>query len=173
MCIKNTKRTTKTVTNRIKITITSKEITDNIRPKNKSSKCIETSSTEIKTKPKAKKEEKIIPIEVSSPILLFLIINPRNKAITIAAGAPSSEMLNPKKTPTAIIGSVECAIASAINPIFLLIVKDPSTESIMPDKNAVIKARTIKSYFKGSIKNSIPILVTMASRSMLFKYLVM
>ena len=54
-------------------------------------------------KPKAKRVEKIIPIEVSSPILVFLTIKPRNIATTIAAGAPSSEILNPKKTPTAII----------------------------------------------------------------------
>ena len=72
-------------------------------------------------KPKAKKVEKIIPIEVSSPIFVFLTIKPRNNATTIAAGAPSSEILNPKKTPTAIIGRVAWAIASAINPIFLLL----------------------------------------------------
>ena len=70
----------------------------------------------------------------------------------MAAGIPSSEMLNPKKTPTAIIGSVECAIASAINPIFLFIVNEPRIESITPDRTAVIKARTIKSYLKGSVR---------------------
>ena len=59
-----------------------------------------------KDKPKAKKVEKIMPIEVSSPIFVFLTIKPRNIATTIAAGAPSSEILNPKKTPTAIIGRV-------------------------------------------------------------------
>ena len=39
-------------------------------------------------------------------MFVFLIIKPRNKAIIIAAGAPSEEMLNPKKTPTAMIGRV-------------------------------------------------------------------
>ena len=62
------------------------------------------SPTDIKINPRAKKDEKIIPIEVSSPILVFLIINPRNKATNIAAGAPKADMLNPKNTPIAIIG---------------------------------------------------------------------
>ena len=43
-----------------------------------------------------------MPIEVSSPILVFLITNPKNKATNIAAGTPNAEILNPKKTPTAI-----------------------------------------------------------------------
>ena len=67
---------------------------------------IVTFNNEIKTKPNAKKEEKIIPIAVSSPTFVFLIIKPRKIAINIAAGTPNSEILNPRKTPTAIIGSV-------------------------------------------------------------------
>ena len=62
--------------------------------------------SEINTNPNAKKEENIIPIAVSSPTFVFLIIKPRKIAIKIAAGTPNSEILKPKKTPTAIIGSV-------------------------------------------------------------------
>jgi hypothetical protein len=65
-----------------------------------------TSRTDIKTNPKAKKDEKIIPIEVSSPIFEFLIIYPRKNAINIEAGTPNSEILKPKNTPIAIIGRV-------------------------------------------------------------------
>ena len=80
--------------------------TANIWPNRRSSKLIVTLRSFINIKPKAKKVEKIMPIEVSSPIFVFLTIKPRNIATTIAAGAPSSEILNPKKTPTAIIGRV-------------------------------------------------------------------
>ena len=85
---------------------TSKVFTARICPKSKSSKFIVTFNNEIKTKPRAKNEEKIIPIAVSSPTFVFLIIKPRNIAINMAAGIPNSEMLNPRKTPTAIIGRV-------------------------------------------------------------------
>ena len=40
---------------------------------------------------------------MSSPTFVFLIIKPRKIAINIAAGTPNSEILNPRKTPTAII----------------------------------------------------------------------
>ena len=53
---------------------TSNVLTAKICPNSKSSKFIVTSSIEIRTKPKAKNEEKIIPIAVSSPIFEFLII---------------------------------------------------------------------------------------------------
>ena len=74
------------------IAITSKLLTARIWPNSKSSRLTVTSRTEIRIKPNAKKEEKIIPIEVSSPISVFLITNPRNNAIINAAGNPSSEM---------------------------------------------------------------------------------
>ena len=72
-------------------------LTANIWPNNKSSKLIVTSSKEIRTKPRAKKEEKIIPIAVSSPMFIFLTIYPRKKAMIIEAGTPSSEILKPKR----------------------------------------------------------------------------
>ena len=91
----------------IAITInTSNILTANIWPNNKSSKLIVTLRTEIKINPRAKKEEKIIPIAVSSPTFEFLIIYPKKIAINIEAGTPNSEILKPRKTPIAIIGSV-------------------------------------------------------------------
>ena len=85
---------------------TSNVLTAKICPNSKSSKFIVTSSIEIRTKPKAKNEEKIIPIAVSSPIFVFFIIKPKKIAMRTEAGTPNSEILNPKKTPTAIIGKV-------------------------------------------------------------------
>ena len=59
----------------IAVTInTSKLLTANICPNNKSSKLIVTLSIEIKINPNAKNDEKIIPIAVSSPTFEFLII---------------------------------------------------------------------------------------------------
>ena len=140
---------------------TSDVLTASIWPNNKSSKLIVTFNNEIRTKPSAKKEEKIIPIAVSSPTFVFLIIMPRKIAIKIAAGTPNSDILNPKNTPTAIIGSVACAIASAIKPIFLLIAKGPRSESIAPEANAVINDLIIKSYLKGSRISSIITVVSL------------
>ena len=85
---------------------TSEVLTARIWPKSKSSRLTVTFNNEIKTKPRAKNEEKIIPIAVSSPTFVFFIIKPRNIAINIAAGIPNSEILNPRNTPTAIIGRV-------------------------------------------------------------------
>ena len=138
---------------------TSDVLTASIWPNNKSSKFIVTFNNEIKTNPNAKKEEKIIPIAVSSPTFVFLIIMPSKIAIRIAAGTPNSDMLNPKNTPTAIMGSVACAIASAIKPIFLLIAKGPKIESIAPEATAVISDLIIKSYLKGSKMSSITTVV--------------
>ena len=53
------------------------------------------------------------------------------------------------------MGSVACAIASAIKPIFLLITKGPKIESIDPEAIAVISDLIIKSYLKGSKMSSI------------------
>ena len=65
----------KTTTKHIPTTMsTSKLLTASIWPNNKSSKFMVTLSKEINTKPRAKKDEKIIPIAVSSPIFEFLII---------------------------------------------------------------------------------------------------
>ena len=47
-----------------------------------------------------------MPMAVSSPTFVFLIITPSSTAINMAAGTPNSDILNPKNTPTAIIGSV-------------------------------------------------------------------
>ena len=70
-------------------------------------------------------------------------------------------MLNPKNTPTAIMGSVACAMASAIKPIFLLIANGPRIESIAPEANAVINDLIIKSYLKGSRISSITTTVSL------------
>ena len=96
-----------TTTTHIETTIrTSNLLTASIWPNNKSSKLIVTLSIDIKTNPRAKKEENIIPIAVSSQTFEFLIMYPKKNAISTDAGTPSSEILNPRKTPTAIIGSV-------------------------------------------------------------------